>query len=221
MASLLGQALFTSAFETQIAEMQAESDVPIERWSKAGKGTKAYPNGEDLAWWREQGPDMIDRWIAWRESSPWSIWVLPDGNPCIEAEIRTPINDDVDIKMFIDRVFVNSAGELIVLDLKTGKRTPESDLQLGVYAHGIQAQYGVRPKWGCYWMARKGEITDLVSLDRYTPGMINAWMNRYLTAVDAGLFIPNLSNMCRACGLRDYCAAYGGGKASNDPDYNL
>jgi len=124
-------------------------------WRKAGRTTKANPDGEDESWWLEEGRRMLDSWVQFRTGQlGWSIWTTPDGKPAIEISM-TPHMGDVPVQMGIDRVMVTPDGELVIVDLKTGKYTPSSDLQLALYAVGMEKTFGIRPKYGTYWMARQ------------------------------------------------------------------
>jgi len=206
---------------------RSEHDVPTSRIQASGKATKAYPHGEDEQWWLDHGPGMVDNYVRWRDSSGWKIWETPDGQPAIELPILANVGIDAPLKAFVDRVFVSNGQpfgaekNLVIVDLKSGARSPVSDLQLGVYRLGILEQWGVRIDWGAYFDVRKGELSQPFSLVRYAPGLVCHWFRQYYDAVKQQLFIPNLSHWCRACGVRDFCAAYGGSQAHFDPDYRF
>lgn len=205
---------------------RAEHDVPSSKIQSASRKTKAYPNGEDEAWWLDHGPGMVDNYVRWREESGWKVWTTPDGRPAIELELLANVGLEVPVKMFIDRVFTSQGinpteNHLIIVDLKSGARSPVSDLQLGVYRLGILETFGVRIDWGAYFDVRKGELSSPFSLKRFAPGLMCHWFRKYYDAVKQQLFIPNLSAYCRSCGVRDYCAAYGGSNAHFDPDYRF
>lgn len=219
--------LFQDAFETGLLETVDATGLPPAAWSVAGRGKKkTAPAGEDAAWWRANGPDMVARWVAWRKSSGWKVWVTPDGDPAIELDICVDIPMDtegirtgVPLKMFIDRVFITDTKELVIVDLKSGGRTPESDLQLGVYKYGLYHRYGIDIKRGAYWMARKDDPMDIIDLSRYTPELIETWFKRFRKATDENIFLPHPTFMCRACPVRDHCVAFGGSRSELDPDH--
>jgi hypothetical protein len=77
-------------------------------------------------------------------------------------------------------------------------------LQLAFYAAGIEEQYGIRPKWGAYWMGRNGGIKELVDLDAYPKDMIIELVTKFDAARKAELFMPNL-NHCVMCSVKDKC----------------
>lgn len=172
-------------------------------WRSAGRATKANPDKENGAWWVLAGRDMLQNWVSWRTGSHgWKLWEH-NGIPAIELALN-PQMAGVTVQMHIDRVMVTPDGELVILDLKTGSRTPSSDLQLAFYAAGLDKMLGVRPKYGTYWMAREGTTSPLVDLDFYTTEMVEELVGEFDRARQAHLFMPNF-NHCKMCDLTDKC----------------
>lgn len=211
------KALFRTEF---YAERANYANTPSASIRGAGKATKANPRGEDELWWLAKGPEMLQNWQTFRERTHWDIWRTPDGTPAIELEVTGEF-DGVLVKMFIDRVFRTESGALVILDLKSGSRTPVSDLQLGFYAGGVRQKFGVDVHGGVYWMAREGTCTPVVSLDMWTPRLLGHYARQLQTARREGIYLPNVTAMCRACGVRRYCAAVGGEMSHRDPDYQF
>lgn len=230
---------FTELFEGELLEM-VEDHPDLSQWSIAGKARK---KPEDVAWWRANGPAMVQRYIDWRAKSGWRPWVTPDGDLAVELDISIGVDqpcdcpereyhkgshyadcavflDPIPLKMYVDQVMVvpSLGNQLCIVDLKTGSRTPESDLQLGVYRLGIIKKYGIDVRLGAYWMARKGELSEVFNLTHLRPELLELWFTRFREATDAGIFLPHPTFLCRACPMRDYCAAYGGSKQHMDPD---
>jgi len=94
--------------------------------------------------------------------------------------------------------------ELIVVDIKTGARTPSSDLQLAFYAAGMEEMFGIRPRYGAYWMGRTGQTDELIDLDYISKEDIIEIVTKFDTARRAELFMPNL-NHCVMCNVKDEC----------------
>lgn len=212
--------LFNNHFEQEVLST-VENHPDSGNWSVAGRAKKVP---EDLSWWRKNGPGMVQNWIDWRAKNKWAVWRTPDGVLATELDIEVEVEQayapGIPLKMFVDLVMVSEPGkQLVIVDLKTGARTPDSDLQLGVYRLGIMKKYGVDVRLGAYWMARKGEMTDVFDLSRLKPELLELWFTRFREATDAGMFIPHPTQLCRACAMRDYCTAYGGSKQHLDPDY--
>jgi len=189
---------------TRLQEEQLKKkNVAKSEWKAAGRVSKANPNKEDGDWWTVNGSTMVDSWINWRKNAAWKIWEVTPGVPAIELGI-TPIWNDVPVQMHLDRVMITPDGELVVLDIKTGSRTPSSDLQLGFYAAGMESVLGIRPQYGAYWMARDGGIGEMINLDKYTVDSISDMVTKYDTARRQEIFLPNL-NHCVMCGLVKDC----------------
>ena len=213
--------LFQEAFSIEVADT-LDKEPDTKKWSVAGKGkVKTNPAGEDAKWWKANGPGMVNNWITWRRRVAWRVWVTPDGQPAIELPLEFVTPKGRPIKGFLDRVFVTPAGDLVIVDLKSGSRSPESDLQLGFYAYELANVYGIVVKYGAYWMARTGEMSEIHNISRVTPALFGLWMDRFDKAIDNEIFIPNITFRCRSCSHRDYCLAYGGSRAFMDPDYQL
>lgn len=173
-------------------------------WKTAGRATKENPDKENGAWWYTNGRLMLDSWVKFRTGElGWQIWEAPNGTPAIEIGMNVEVGG-VPVQMGIDRVMVTPAGELVILDLKTGQRTPSSDLQLAFYALGMSKMFGVRPQYGAYWMARQGITSPLIDLDFYTDDMIEEIIVKFDTARKAELFLPNYSH-CKMCGFTTIC----------------
>ena len=177
-------------------------------WRAGGRATKAYPNKEDADWWLANGPKMVDFWIQFREESGWKIWDTPVGIPAIETEMNQQVNG-VNIKAFLDRIMVAPTGELVIVDIKTGAE-PKSQTQLGIYAVLVEKTFGVRPQLGSYFMARTGELTTPVSLDRFTESRLGSWAKGFEIAVSNKIFIPSTGFMCGTCSVNSSCYAVGG-----------
>lgn len=214
VASPEAKALFGSEFFKARAELGATltEDIRV-----AGRRTQANPAGEDEAWWLANGPLMVQRWMDWRQQSGWSIWTAPDGRPGIELELH-PVFDGVEVRMFLDRVMVvPTSGSLVIVDLKSGRRSPGSDFQLGFYRAGVEQTFGVSIEFGAYWMARLGEM-KVQEIGRFTPGVMSHWLKQFAAARRENIYVPHLTDKCRACGVHDHCYAFGGRRSAIDPD---
>ena len=178
-------------------------DLDLTTARVAGRVTKANPNKENATWWNEQGPLWVEQYIQWRKANKnWKLWKTPQGAKAIELELN-PIIADVPVKMVIDRVF-EVDGELVIVDLKTSSRRPNSDLQLGFYKVGLEKMLGVTVNQGNYWMSRDAGTGEMIDLSRYTLDMLEYLVSGFDKARQAGIFLPNLSS-CSYCGLTEHC----------------
>jgi hypothetical protein len=170
---------------------------------RAGKSTKANPNKEDGEWWYSNGSTWTDNYIKWRENNPdWKIWTTPQGARAIELELN-PIIAGVKVKMFIDRIFeVN--GQLVIVDLKTSRSVPTSDLQLGFYKIGVEMMTGADVNLGNYWMSRLSGTGEMIDLSRYTLESLEYMVEGFDKARKSGIFLPNIQS-CNICGYKQHC----------------
>lgn len=173
-------------------------------WRAGGRATKDNPDKENGAWWVTNGRKMLDSWVKFRTGdNGWNVWSTPEGIPAIELVMR-PDFAGIPVQMGIDRVMETPDGELVILDLKTGQRTPSSELQLALYAVGMEKTFGIRPKYGAYWMARQGTTSQLVDLDFYKTEMLEEIVTKFDIARRNEIFIPNYSH-CVMCQLKSSC----------------
>lgn len=201
------QDLWNESWERQKSLTVASSALPEASWRAGGRATKAYPDKENEAWWSEHGVQMLQAWADWRNNG-WKLWVEPNLNkPAIELGMDA-VFDNVMVRMVVDRVMVTPDGELVIVDLKSG-RTEPNPLQLAFYAAGMDIVFGIRPKYGTYWMARSGTTTPLVDLDEWSTDMITKIVKDFDRARRAGIFIPNHS-ACKMCSVTKQCEWYKG-----------
>jgi putative RecB family exonuclease len=170
---------------------------------QSSRSTKANPEGENADWWYINGRKFVNNWIEWRKNSGWKIWTTPTGEPGIELIMEVEMGG-IPFKGAIDRIFVTADGELVILDLKTGMRTPQTDLQLQVYACMMERTYGIRPSWGCYWMARTGATSPPVNLNEFTLRKLDEMVALFQKAREEQLYLPNFDG-CKMCSLTEYC----------------
>lgn len=211
--------LFLDAFETEVLEL-VENHPQTNQWAAAGRGKKvSQPQGEDGSWWRTNGPKMVQSWVDWRRKSGWRVLDMGEGVPAIELEILIDVAG-IPLKAFVDRVMVvPEINELVIVDLKTGARTPESDLQLGFYRLGIMQQYGLDIRFGTYFDARHGRPSEMLNLRRYKPALLETWITKFDLARQHQIYLPHITFRCKACPFKEFCAAYGGRMQHLDPDF--
>lgn len=233
------------------------------------------PNKKDIDWWLHYGPIVVDLWEQWRDEHPaWEILMLPgpDGTtvPAIEVEFYIQIGEEW-VLGYIDRVFVETeTNTVVIVDLKGGK-LPESQLQLGDYGVGLMEQHGVQATLAAYWYAfqprdtvkttvevpvfeddgaipptpalyksgpRKGlpkmttqttttaaplasRLSEPVDLALYNREYMLARYEMARAGIMAGVFLPNVTSLCRGCGVRKWCRAVGGERAVTMPAQEL
>lgn len=183
---------------------------------RSGRASKDWPEKETPEWWSVKGPEFIKQWVMWRDASGLEIWQVPnletgELEPAIELEVHAYGPDDLYIKSVIDRVYVDTAGDLRIVDLKTGSHTDAWPRQMAYNALGVECQYGDTPRWAGFWKARSGGVPEWFDLSVFTPEWLweQAWKARQIR--DQQLFIAAPNNLCKsACGVAQWCVAMGG-----------
>lgn len=205
--------VFNLLLDAELNEMRAKEPDET-KWRTAGRKTKDKPNGEDVAWWRANGPGMVEKYIDWRVANAdvYEILILPNGEPALETEMTVMLGD-VAVKNLPDMVLVDrNTGATIVVDRKTGARVPDDDGQLGTCKLALEQTFGIPIWYGAYFMAKTGELTEPKPLDQFEDGALIERYKRMDAAEKAGVYLPVISNLCRSCGVRDFCV-FAGGKA--------
>lgn len=194
-------------FNDAVKETEDKSGIPSTEWKTAGRKTAARPDGEDLSFWQSDGLKQVEAYQKWYESSGWQIATMPDGRPGIEwaADVHfggTPI------RFIVDAIY--QVGEdLVIVDYKTGSRTPFGAIQAGLYASGIERAFGIRPKWGAFFMTRKGELDELINLDHLTMDFYDYSFGAMNHSIQNGWFPPSVGDSCRMCSFTEQCPAMG------------
>ena len=203
---------FETIFDRKVREAENESGVSRKDFKASGRKSKEWPNKEDYDWWMQFGPIFTQNWRAWLDRSPYEIWITPAGEPAIEIAFSGTHIGKVPTKGYIDRILRSRlSGELIVVDLKTGK-TPKGNVQLGTYASCLPVEWPAVTRGG-YFMCRDGVLTGEHDLTPVTGARLvydyeNAW-----NGIHSGLFPARPSILCDYCGVRDFCYSYGGSRA--------
>jgi len=204
--------VFHDTLDEQIAEREHFSKFDRSEFHVGGRASKQWPNKENEDWWRENGVAMVKSWKAWRQVCPWELAEVPDPEtgelvPAIEVGMEVDLGEGP-IKAFIDRVFTYQ-GNLVVLDLKTNAREPESAKQLDLYAVMYEKLFGAKPATGVFWMGRTGATGSLYPLNA-SAEQFSYEFDAARRIIEARAFIPKVSSLCRGCGVREYCYAVGG-----------
>lgn len=210
--------LFRACWDEQVEDNGKRSpSFSLADYTATGRASAAYNGKRGIDWWLDNGPNMVDAWVNWRKETKWDIWVTPTGLPGIEIEFNIVLAGDIPVKGLIDRVFTLPGGEVVPVDLKTG-RLPETAEQLGLYRVGLGMTFGVWPKWGYYWNPDKGHGQPL-ALEQYTPDYFAKLYEGAIAGMNAGCFLPKPANNCKNwCGVSRHCKAVGGAEADGvDP----
>jgi hypothetical protein len=192
------------------------------QWRTGGRSSKAWPNGEDKDWWAEQGLMMTKAYYDWRMSNPnLVVWETPQGVPAIELAVSVRLDSGITLKGYIDRVFQDfDSGELLIVDTKSGKTLP-TPIQLAFYRTALEYTFGFAPKYGAYWMARKGTLDTVHDLDRFPRNMVERWIRDVQKGIDLRLFSPHVGYNCGMCSVKPSCYAWNDGQFTPDFDSDI
>lgn len=196
----------------QAVEDARQREPDTTKWRTAGRPSAEKPNGEDVDWWRTAGLNMVMGYAKWWSTTndQWHIWALPDGEPALEVPLLAPFGR-VPVVGYVDQVLQhNVTGRLLVVDKKTGSRTPMFPLQLAIYGQALTAVTGREFAWGSYYMARPADLTPPESLARWTPELLGELYEHMDEAETRGLYLPNLGSHCSRCLVKDWCPPAGG-----------
>lgn len=200
----IGMDAFNAAFDQELEGFPTGKPV-----RSAGRPTKANPNGEDATWWRQNGPAFVQSWITWRQQNPnLHILALDDGTPGIELPVVAEVQAEdevVDLKGYIDRVFVDAdTGQALIVDLKSGRNAP-APLQLAFYRRALSAAYGITADYGAYWMAREGSLSTVHDLTGFTNEVVDYFVATTYMGIKNEVFLPHVTNLCKGCGVKQHC----------------
>jgi hypothetical protein len=210
--------VFNHFFDLQIEEELNRHDG---KWSKedfraSGRASRQWPDKENEAWWRANGPTFVGNWLIWRSRSPLELYRLDDGSRAIELEGTVTLGN-LPVKVVIDRLFTSGQHGLVMVDLKSGANMPKDELQLAVYSLALRETLDLDVRWGLYWDARKGMSTATYDLEKWPKERVDYIFRSVRAMQEQDLFLPHPSNLCSACGVREYCDAVGGSLAHTVP----
>lgn len=226
--------LFVSQFDIAIAEAEADSGIPRERWKVAAQGT------EGDTWWRHNGALMVRDYVAWAEAriaEGWAILNVTGKTLGIELELNEPIGRDLELNRIVnlnarlDQVWYRweaadptDADPTPILNLhiedgKSGAKVSGDTFQLGLYGHVLARMIArefpppVAAKarlTASYYDARNGKSTESIS-----PLEAHEWAEieyRALTTLGmhaAGIYPANpnaaFGGPCGLCDVRHAC----------------
>lgn len=135
-----------------------------------------------------------------------------------EALVSTLVNDHLLIRGYIDRLDVSPAGELRVVDYKTGGAPREAFearalFQLKFYALVLWRARGVVPRVLRLIYLKDAEVCDYTpdseELIRFERTVLALW-RAIEQATAAGDFRPKPSRLCGWCDHQRFCPAHGG-----------
>lgn len=177
---------------------------------------------------RERAEAMVDKLLRWLATNPRRLLA-------IEHEFAVRLDDPnrpVDLAGRVDRLEVDEAGRLVVIDLKTGKSTAVTgtDLaehpQLGAYQAAVEAgafaEFG--DESGGAALVQLGtsakdarEQNQPAASEGPAAGWATALVRRTADTMAAATFAAVANSKCRVCPVRTSCPVSGQGRQVVEP----
>ncbi|HEY2792153.1 MAG TPA: ATP-dependent DNA helicase [Micromonosporaceae bacterium] len=171
---------------------------------------------------RARADKMIEKLIGYLATNPRHL-------TAIEREFLVQVDQDVQIKGRVDRLEMDEAGRLVVIDLKTGKATSVrgeivEHAQLGAYQAAVEA--GAFPEGDIPGGAALVQLgTQHASAQEQTqpplseaedPGWARAMVTEAARTMAASTFHAVVNKKCRNCPVRRACPVSGQGRQVTD-----
>ncbi|MEH1168037.1 ATP-dependent DNA helicase [Micromonospora sp. CPCC 205539] len=177
---------------------------------------------------RERAEAMVDKLLRWLATNPRRLLA-------IEHEFAVRLDDPhrpVDLTGRVDRLEVDEAGRLVVIDLKTGKSTAVTGTelaehpQLGAYQAAVEA--GAFPEFGAESggaaLVQLGtsakdarEQNQPAAGEGPAAGWATALVRRTADTMAAATFAAVANSKCRVCPVRTSCPVSGQGRQVVEP----
>ena len=135
----------------------------------------------------------------------------------LELRLEAAVGD-LTLRGIIDRLDLDAAGELVVVDYKTG-RAPSANFEqskmtgIHFYSFLCEALFGRRPSKIRLMYLKTGEIIETTP-SAQSVRFVNTRTVAVLKAVEkaciTGTFQPRVSTLCGSCSFKQWCPAFGG-----------
>ncbi len=202
---------YEAAYDRVMAEQLVEQPN-LDLWINPLRGKNVM---QCLTAYRERGQAQIIRFQEWlndpdRTSGAFSIMRDEDDD---EPWVEVPFDIDlggIRIIGFIDRV--EEGGHPV--DIKSGDKKNNKDLQLGVYKVAMEKQFGISPTVGQFFMTKVDGrsvfgYTEFVDLTRYTEEYVTDLFLAAERGIQNEVFLPHPQDFCGICDVADFCREKG------------
>ena len=112
-------------------------------------------------------------------------------------------------------------GEEMIPTHNTGTM-PSGSLQLVTYAAGLEEQYGLSADWACFWSPgtdEGGTMSQPIAIPNWSLERLSKMYGDAYRGIRSGVFLPQVTAMCKGCTVRDSCWAVAGSKAEDLPTH--
>lgn len=134
-------------------------------------------------------------------------WVEDDPQKSIELECLVEVAGHPFLS-FIDQVFYDSEGRLVIRDLKTGKPKPGHVAQMEQYRVALKRAFGLEAAYGQLLYLKGSDEPFIQVVDfQLTDNEVERMVGRLLRVVGEGVFIINgpFTGACENCEFRMDC----------------
>jgi RecB family exonuclease len=168
---------------------------------------------------------MVDKLVRWLAENPRRLLAIER-----EFTVRLEGEPPIELTGRVDRLEVNESGELVVIDLKTGKTTTATAAELP--EHPQLGAYQVAVEEGAF---DEGDISGGASLVQLgtthkdakeqgqdplrateDPRWAHAMVHRTADTIAASTFVAKANDSCRICPVRSSCPVSGKGRQVTD-----
>lgn len=160
---------------------------------------------------KEKFPAWSQKYVVWRlmeeheRNFRWGVDDDPTKSIEIEALVEVAGHPFLS---FIDQVFLDSRGLLVIRDLKTGNPAPGDAFQLEQYRVALKRSMGLEAAYGqLLYVGRGEEAKPQVVPFRLTDNEVDRLTGRLLRSTDEHLFLINgpMNGACKNCEFRPDC----------------
>ncbi len=170
---------------------------------------------------RERASQMVDKLVRWLAENPRRLLAIEK-----EFTVRLEHNPPIELTGRVDRLEVNDDGELVVIDLKTGKTTTATAAELP--EHPQLGAYQVAVEEGAFGEGTVSGGASLVQLGTThkdakeqeqdplrkaeDPRWAHEMVHRTADTIAASTFMAKANDSCRVCPVRTSCPISGKGR---------
>jgi superfamily I DNA/RNA helicase/RecB family exonuclease len=212
-----GSVVHALAEAVAVEALPAELDALVERLDTV------WPSLPFDAPWqrvkeRRAAIDVLDRFLRWQQQNLRTLAAAEKG-------FEVPLGDDIVLRGRADRLELDEAGRLVVVDLKTGKYPPTNDAlarepQLGVYQLAVrEGAFGdaPTPPGGAELLQLRKSVGGLPRTQPQPPladgdGWADDLVRGVAAAIRAEAFPARPNDRCDRCSFRTSCPARDAGR---------
>lgn len=203
------RAEFTERYIAAVAAAK-EEQPDLSLWMKPPRSTVE----KDIENRMKAGLDKwIPHYVEYAEDAEWEIWRTPFNEPAFEVELEYTFDNDVTVKLAIDRVlWWPKQGIISLEDIKSGSRQ-KSNQQLLLYLHVFSEVFKDElegpVEYARFFYSKDGTVSDWVK----APENNGETLRDLYGALDRGIqnkvFIPNPGDHCGLCPVLPWCRSEG------------